>query len=83
MAPPTVTGSPAAEPTGPSVQPKTKAAVRSDRVQNPHEPEATYASKGEGKARKEHVGHKVQVAESVSEVPLEPGEPTRNLGGYS
>lgn len=79
VAPPTVTGSPPAEPTGPSVQPKNKADLRSDRVQNPHEPEATYASKGEGKARKEHVGYKVQVAESVSEVPLEPGEPTRNF----
>ena len=74
VAPPTVTQS-----AGPRVQPKTKEAVRSDRVQNSHEPEATYASKGEGKARKEHVGYKVQVAESVSEEPLEPGEPTRNF----
>jgi hypothetical protein len=61
------------------VQPKTKEAVPSNRVQNLHEPEATYASKGEGKARKEHVGYKVQVAESVSEIPLEPGEPMRNF----
>ena len=79
VAPPTTASSPTAESTGPRVQPKTKEAVRSDRVQNPHEPEATYASKGEGKARKEHVGYKVQVAESVCEVPLEAGEPTRNF----
>jgi len=79
VAPPTMTGPPMAESSGPRVQPKTKAEVASDRVQNPHEPEATYASKGEGKARKEHVGYKIQVAESVSEAPLEPGEPTRNF----
>lgn len=60
-------------------QPKTKEQLGSERVQNPHDPEATYASKGKGKQRKEHVGYKVQVAETVSEAVLAPGEPTRNF----
>jgi transposase len=60
-------------------QPKTKEQLSSARVQNPHDPEATYASKGNGEQRKEHVGYKVQVAESVSEAVLAPGEPTRNF----
>jgi hypothetical protein len=48
-------------------------------VQNPHDPDATYASKGKGEHRKEHVGYKVQVAETVREAMLAPGEPTRNF----
>jgi transposase len=48
-------------------------------VHNPHDPEAQWAAKGQGKARKEHVGYKVQVAETVVAQPLEPGEPTRNF----
>jgi hypothetical protein len=51
----------------------------SGRVQNPHDPEATYASKGTGEQRKEHVGYKVQVAETVTEKVLAPGEPTTNF----
>lgn len=62
-----------------SVQPKDKKQLASDRVQNPHEPEATYAAKGQGDNKKEHVGYKVQVAETVSEAMLAPGEPTRNF----
>jgi transposase len=58
---------------------KSKAELSSDRVQNPHEPEATYAVKGEGQKKKEHVGYKVQVAESVTQAELEPGEPTQNF----
>ncbi len=61
------------------VQPKGNGAMNSDRVQNPHEPEATYAVKGQGLQKKEHIGYKVQVAESVSEVTLASGEPTRNF----
>lgn len=77
---PSAIGSPEIPPTGGGlVQPKGKGTLRSDRVQNPHEPEATYASKGEGQAKKEHVGYKVQVAESVTEATLEAGEPTRNF----
>ena len=76
---PAAAGSPQPKPTTTSVQPKAKGTLPSDRVQNPHEPEATYASKGEGSAKKEHVGYKVQVAESVTEAVLEPGEPTRNF----
>jgi transposase len=59
--------------------PKTKEELKSDRVQNPHDPEATYASKGQGDKKKEHVGYKVQVAETVTEATLAPGEPTNNF----
>ena len=62
-----------------TIQPKDKGQLSSDRVQNPHDPEATYAVKGEGRNQKEHVGYKVQVAESVSEAVLAPGEPTGNF----
>jgi hypothetical protein len=48
-------------------------------VQNPHDPQAQWAAKGIGKQRKEHVGYKVQVAETVREVQLQPGEPTQNF----
>jgi len=59
--------------------PKTKDQLSSERVQNPHDPDATYASKGSGEQRKEHVGYKVQVAETVHETVLAPGEPTGNF----
>jgi DDE family transposase/transposase-like protein DUF772 len=48
-------------------------------VQNPHDPEAQWATKGQGKHRKEHVGYKVQVAETVSETTVDKGEPTANF----
>jgi Transposase DDE domain/Transposase domain (DUF772) len=64
---------------GATIQPKDKKELVSDRVQNPHEPEATYSVKGQGENKKEHVGYKVQVAETVCEVELAPGEPTRNF----
>lgn len=62
-----------------ALEPKTREQLTSERVQNPHEPEATYGCKGRGEQRKEHVGYKVQVAETVSEATLAPGEPTRNF----
>jgi hypothetical protein len=61
------------------IQPRGKGQLDSDRVQNPHEADATYGVKGQGQQKKEHVGYKVQVAESVSEAVLAPGEPTRNF----
>jgi IS5 family transposase len=61
------------------IQPKDKQQLTSERVQNPHDPEATYSVKGQGEKKKEHVGYKVQVAETVCELELEPGEPTRNF----
>jgi transposase len=64
---------------GTLVQPKNKQQLASDRVQNPHDPEATYSVKGQGEKKKEHVGYKVQVAETVCEAKLAPGEPTRNF----
>lgn len=64
---------------GTLVQPKDKKQLPSDRVQNPHDPEATYSVKGQGEKKKEHVGYKVQVAETVCEEKLAPGEPTRNF----
>jgi hypothetical protein len=63
----------------PVIQPKDKQELASDRVQNPHESEATYSVKGQGEKKREHVGYKVQVAESVCEVTLARGEPTRNF----
>ena len=60
-------------------QPKTKEQLSSERVQNPHDPDATYAAKGTGQQKKEHVGYKVQVAETVTEAVLAPGEPTGNF----
>jgi transposase len=61
------------------VVPKGKGQLRSDRVQNPHDAEATYAVKGQGAQKKEHVGFKIQVAETANEAVLAPGEPTRNF----
>jgi len=61
------------------VQPKDKKQLASERVQNPHEPEATYGVKGQGQNKKEHLGYKVQVAETVNEATLAPGEPTGNF----
>jgi transposase len=58
---------------------KGKGELRSDRVQNPYDPDATYATKGQGEQKKEHVGYKVQVAETVQEGTLAAGEPTRNF----
>lgn len=58
---------------------KGKGELDSDRVQNPHDPEATYAVKGQGEQKKEHIGYKVQVAETVCQEALAPGEPTRNF----
>ena len=66
-------------PVAPEIQPKGKGQLSSERVQNPHEPDATYGAKGEGERKKEHVGYKIQVAETVSEAVLAPGEPTCNF----
>jgi hypothetical protein len=60
-------------------RPKTKEQLSSERVQNPHDPDATYASKGRGEQCKEHVGYKVQVAETVAEAVLQSAEPTQNF----
>jgi hypothetical protein len=71
---------PAQAPAGPTeVRPKDKEQLDSARVQNPHDPEATYSVKGKGEQKKEHVGYKVQVAETVCEATLSAGEPTRNF----
>jgi hypothetical protein len=67
-------------PVAAQIQAKGKGQLSSDRVQNPHDPDATYGVKGEGQKKKEHVGYKVQVAETVSEVVLASGEPTRKAG---
>ena len=45
-------------------------------VQNPHDPEATWSTKGSDK-KKEWVGYKVQVSETVPEAPAQGGEPTK------
>lgn len=64
------------DPSGP-IQPRP--AQPSGAVHNPHDPEAQWAAKGQGKHKKEHVGYKVQVAETVHEGRLEKGEPTPNF----
>lgn len=48
-------------------------------VHNPHDPEAQWCAKGEGKQRREHVGYKVQVAETVADQTVAKGEPTPNF----
>ncbi|SRR6266446_2548373 len=48
-------------------------------VINPHDPEAHWCAKGQGKAKKDWVGYKVQVAESMGKSPEEKGEPERNF----
>jgi IS5 family transposase len=42
-------------------------------VQNPHDPQAQWCAKGKGADKKEWVGYKVQVAETVPETPAEGG----------
>ena len=53
-----------------------KPRLRATPVQNPHDPEAQWCTKKTGDAKKEWVGYKVQVAETVPEEPLGKGEPT-------
>jgi transposase len=61
------------------VRPRAKDQVPTTCVRNPHDPEAMYSVKGQGQQKREHVGYKVQVAETVCEATLAPGEPTRNF----
>ena len=56
-----------------------KAIAPAGAVHNPHEPEAQWAAKGVGRHKKEGVGYKVQVGESLDDTPLAPGEPTRQF----
>ena len=52
----------------------------SDRVINPHDPEATWSTKGRGDDKKSWVGYKVQIAETVvEEQAQQAGEPTPNF----
>ena len=46
-------------------------------VKNPHDPEANWSAKADGK--KQWVGYKAQVAETVPDQPCEPGEPTASF----
>jgi hypothetical protein len=48
-------------------------------VQTPHDPEAQWSAKGHGKDRKDWVGYKVQVAESMGQAPESKDEPQRNF----
>ncbi len=59
-----------------ALRPRGKGELDSERIQNPHDPDATYSVKGQGQRQIAHVGYKVQIAESVEERSLEPGEPT-------
>jgi Transposase domain (DUF772) len=53
-----------------------KSEIPATPVQNPHDPEAQWCTKKTGDAKKEWVGYKAQVAETVPEEPLQKGEPT-------
>jgi transposase len=48
-------------------------------VQNPHDPEATWCTKGKSGAKKDWIGYKVQVAESVGAPRTAKTEPTHNF----
>ena len=47
-------------------------------VKNPHDPDAAWCTKS-GDGKKDWVGYKAQVAETVPGRPLEPGEPTASF----
>jgi transposase len=64
----------AAAPAGMLPRPKEKTPAGA--VKNPHDPEAQWMKKGNGPQKKEVVGYKVQVSETVSETPLAKGQPT-------
>ena len=53
-----------------------KSEIAATPVQNPHDSEAQWCTKKTGDAKKEWVGYKAQVAETVPEGPLQKGEPT-------
>jgi transposase len=48
-------------------------------VQNPHDPEATWCTKGKSGAKKEWTGYKIQVAESVGPARTAKTQPTGNF----
>ena len=62
-------------PVAPQIEPKGKGQLTRPGAK-PARMDATYGAKGEGERKKEHVGYKIQVAETVSEAVLAPGEPT-------
>ena len=48
-------------------------------VKSPHDPDAQWSAKGRSPDRKEWVGYKVQVAESIPDEPVQKGEPSGNF----
>jgi hypothetical protein len=48
-------------------------------VKSPHEPDAQWSAKGREADRKEWIGYKVQVAESIPENPAAEGQPSGNF----
>ncbi len=48
-------------------------------LHNPHDPEAQWSAKGHGKRKKDWMGYKLQVAETVGEHPQEEAEPTEQF----
>src|SRR5215213_8571906 len=48
-------------------------------VKSPHEPDAQWSAKGHSPDRKEWVGYKTQVAESIPDEPAQKGEPSGNF----
>jgi transposase len=48
-------------------------------VKNPHEPQAQWAKKGSGAQKKEVIGYKTQIGETVGERPRPKGHPTEQF----
>jgi len=48
-------------------------------VKSPHDPDAQWSAKGHSPDRKEWIGYKVQVAESIPEEPAQKGTPSGNF----
>jgi hypothetical protein len=55
---------------------RARAAAVPGALNNPHEPDAQWAAKGQGRQKKEVVGYKLQVAETVPATVRAKGEPT-------
>lgn len=67
------------EPSSSAVAPVPKDKTPAGAVKNPHDPQAQWAKKGSGTQKKEVVGYKVQVCETVQEQPLLKGQPTQQF----
>ena len=65
--------------TAPAAPPVPRDKTPAGAVKNPHDPEAQWAKKGSGAQKKEVVGYKVQVSETVPDSPTLKGQPTQQF----